>query len=310
MFPVRAVPASARTNDTEEKPMEYVDVKFTDERSLFGSRDLKLNGCVFENGESPLKESRNVKATECLFRYKYPFWYCDGIDLDQVTFFDMARAGVWYTSNFRMSNSMVEAPKNFRRCRGLTLSNVMIPNAQETLWNCEDVTLEHVKACGPYFAMGCRNMKVKDLDLIGNYSFDGVVNMEITDSHLASKDAFWNTDNVTVRNSFVTGEYLGWNSKNLTLIDCTIESLQGMCYIDNLVMKNCRLINTTLAFEYADVQADLHGTIESVFNPKSGTIKADRIRHLVIQKDRINPDLTHIVCDQVEDRLDSPDTLW
>ncbi len=290
--------------------MEYTDVKFTGERSLFGSRDLTLNGCVFEDGESPLKESRNVTASECLFRYKYPFWYCDNISLDQVTFFDLARAGVWYTKNFRMSNSMVEAPKNFRRCKGLTLSNVMIPNAQETLWNCEDVTLEHVKASGPYFAMGCRDVKVKDLDLIGNYSFDGVVNMEITDSHLASKDAFWNTENVTVRNSFVTGEYLGWNSKNLTLIDCTVESLQGMCYIDNLVMKNCRLINTTLAFEYADVQADLRGTIESVFNPKNGTIKADRIRHLVIQKDRINPDLTKIECSDIEETLDSPDTLW
>ena len=41
--------------------------------------------------------------------------------------------------------------------------------------------------------------------------------------------------NVTVYDSFITGEYLGWNAKNLTLINCTIESLQGLCYIDNLV---------------------------------------------------------------------------
>ena len=83
-----------------------------------------------------------------------------------------------------------------------------------------------------------------------------------------------------------------------------------MCYIDNLVMKNCRLINTTLAFEYANVEADIRGTVESVFNPGSGTIKADQIRHLVIQKDRINPDMTRIVCDDIGETLDSPDTLW
>ena len=290
--------------------MEYTDVKFTGERSLFGSRDVTLNGCVFESGESPLKESRNITASECLFRYKYPFWYCDNIHLDRVTFFDLARAGVWYTKRFTMTNSIVEAPKNFRRCRDITLSNVMLSNAQETLWSCENVTLEHVKARGPYFAMNCKNVKVHDLDLIGDYSFDGVVNLEVSDSHLASKDAFWNTENVVVRNSFVTGESLGWNSKNLTLVDCTIESLQGMCYIDNLVMKNCRLINTTLAFEYANVQADIRGTVESVFNPGSGTIKADKIRHLVIQKDRINPDLTRILCDEIGEVLDSPDTLW
>ena len=284
--------------------MEYTDVKFTGERSLFGSRD------VFESGESPLKESRNITASECLFRYKYPFWYCDNIRLDRVTFFDLARAGVWYTTRFSMSNSIVEAPKNFRRCRDITLSNVMLSNAQETLWSCTGVTLEHVKARGPYFAMNCRDVKVTDLDLIGDYSFDGAVNVEVADSHLASKDAFWNTENVTVRNSFITGEYLGWNSKNLTLIDCTVESLQGMCYIDNLVMKNCRLINTTLAFEYAKAEADIRGTVESVFNPGSGTIKADHIRHLVIQKDRIDPGRTKILCDEIGETLDSPDTLW
>ena len=290
--------------------MEYKDTKFTEERALFGTDGVVLNGCVFEEGESPLKESKNIKASECLFRYKYPFWYCDGVDIERVTFFDMARAGVWYTNNFTMKNSIVEAPKNFRRCKNITLDNVMIPNAEETLWSCDGVTLKNVKAHGPYLCMNSKNMKVDGLDLIGNYSFDGVENVEVTNSHLATKDAFWNSNNVTVRDSFVSGEYLGWNSKNLTLINCTIESLQGMCYIDNLVMKNCRLINTTLAFEYCDVDADIHGTIDSVFNPKSGTIRADKINHLVIQKDRIDPQKTKIICDDIVETVDTPDGLW
>lgn len=290
--------------------MEYRDRKFTEERALFGSSDLEINGCVFENGESPVKECHHVTVSESLFRYKYPFWYCDNVDLRLVTFFEMARAGVWYTNHFSMRDSIVEAPKNFRRCSDITLTNVMLPNAHETLWNCSDVTLTRVKANGPYFAMGCRNVKVHDLDLIGDYSFDGVVDLEITDSHLASKDAFWNTENVTVRNTFIAGEYLGWNAKNLTLIDCTIESLQGMCYVDHLVMKNCRLINTTLAFEYSEVEADIRGTVESVFNPKSGSIRADRINHLVIQKDRIHPELTKIECNDIAETTDTPDGLW
>lgn len=286
------------------------DRKFTEERALFGSRDIDLDGCVFEDGESPLKEACNITARECVFRYKYPFWYCKGIELDKVAFFDMARAGVWYTDDFRMKNAIVEAPKNFRRCKDITLCNVLIPHAQETLWNCTDVTLESVRVTGDYFAMGCRNVKASDIDLIGNYSFDGVVNMEISDSHLASKDAFWNSDNVTVKNCFITGEYLGWNSRNLTFIDCTVESLQGMCYIDNLVMKNCRLINTTLAFEYSEVDADVRGCIESVFNPGSGQIRADRIGHLVIQKDAIDPAKTKILCDTIDETTDTPEGLW
>ena len=39
-----------------------------------------------------------------------------------------------------------------------------------------------------------------------------------------------------------------------------------MCYIDNLVMKNCTLINTTLAFEYSNVDVQINGKIDSVIN--------------------------------------------
>ena len=158
--------------------------------------------------------------------------------------------------------------------------------------------------------MNCRDVKVDGLDLIGDYSFDGVVNMEISNSHLASKDAFWNTENVVVRNSFITGEYLGWNGKNLTLEDCTIESLQGLCYVENLKLENCRALNTTLAFEFSTVDADVKGRIDSVTNPAAGRIAADKISHLVIQKDRIDPSLTKIICNDIGETLDSPDTLW
>ena len=113
---------------------------------------------------------------------------------------------------------------------------------------------------------------------------------------MLSKDAFWNTENVTVYESQIFGEYLGLNAKNLTFVNCTIESLQGLCYIDNLVMKNCKLINTTLAFEYSTVDAEITGKIDSVMNPTSGTIRADKIDELILEKDRIDPSKTKIIC--------------
>ena len=208
----------------------------------------------------------------------------------------LGRAGVWYTDNITVKNAVIEAPKNFRRCHGVTLQNVNFPNATETLWNCEDVIMEQVRARGDYFAMNSRNMKLRDFQLVGNYSFDGVKNMEIHNARLLSKDAFWNSENVTVYDSFISGEYLGWNARNLTLINCTVESLQGMCYIDNLVMKNCRLLNTTLAFEYSTVDAEINGKIDSVMNPSGGSIRADYIKELIIEKDKVDPDKTVITC--------------
>lgn len=269
---------------------------FTGERALFMSRDLKIYDSIFDNGESPLKESRDIELYGCMFKWKYPLWYCNNILAKDCTWFEMGRAGVWYSNNVSVENAIVEAPKNFRRCDGLKLRNVNFPNASETLWNCNNVNMENVSARGDYFAMGTNNIKVDGFELVGNYSFDGCTNVEVRNAKMLSKDAFWNCDNVVVYDSFISGEYLGWNAKNLTLINCTIESLQGMCYIGNLVMKNCKLINTTLAFEYSNVDADITSTIDSVLNPSSGTIKADKIKELILEKDKIDPDKTRVIC--------------
>ena len=266
------------------------------ERALYRGKDLKIYDCVFTDGESPLKEAKQLEIYDSLFQWKYPLWYCEDVIAHKCTFYEMARAGIWYTKGIRMTDSIIDAPKNFRRCKGVELCRVNIPHAQETLWTCEDVSLEHVTVDGDYFAMNCQNLKIDDLRLTGNYAFDGVRNMEIRNSRMITKDAFWNTENVTVCDSFVSGEYLGWNSKNLTLINCTIESMQGMCYIDNLVMKNCKLINTTLAFEYSDVEAEITSKIDSVLNPRSGEIRAESIGELILEKDKIDPEKTHIIC--------------
>ena len=269
--------------------------KFTGERALFGSRNLEIADSIFEDGESPLKESADIVLRGSAFKWKYPLWYCRNITTSHCHWFEMARAGVWYSKNIAVEDAIIEAPKNFRRCDGLTLRRVHLPNAAETLWHCRNVELEDVQAKGDYFAMNAESLRISHLSLLGNYSFDGVRNMDISDSGLLSKDAFWNSDGVTARNCYISGEYLGWNARNLTLIDCTIESLQGLCYIDNLVLRNCKLLNTTLAFEYSSVEADICGGVDSVLNPSSGIIRADSIGELILQKDKVDPTKTQII---------------
>lgn len=279
---------------------EYRQAYLIGERALFQGENLRIIDTIFADGESPLKECHDIELYGCMFKWKYPLWYAKNITAKNCTWFEMGRAGVWYTKNIKVEDSAIEAPKNFRRCEDVTLKNVSFPNASETLWHCNGVSMEHINAKGDYFAMNSQNMKISNLTLYGNYSFDGAKNVEIHSSHLLSKDAFWNSENITVYDSFISGEYLGWNAKNLTLINCTIESLQGMCYIDNLVMKNCKLLNTTLAFEYSTVDADIVGKIDSVMNPSGGVIRADSITELIIEKDKVDPQKTKIICKQEE----------
>ncbi|MCI9142639.1 MAG: DUF3737 family protein [Lachnospiraceae bacterium] len=285
--------------------MKEINQQFlTGERAMFQAEDCHISYCTFADGESPLKESSNLEIDNTLFKWKYPLWYCKNVNVKDSTLFDMARAGIWYTDNISITDTIIEAPKTFRRARGIRLHNVDMPNAAETLWNCQDIEMERVMAKGDYFAMNSSNIVARNFDLVGNYSFDGGSNIEIHDSRLLSKDAFWNAENVTVYDSFISGEYLGWNSRNITLINCTIESLQGMCYIDNLVMKNCRLMNTNLAFEYSQADVEIIGNVDSVFNPKGGIIRADRIGELIMDGRKVKIDQTQIVAGEILKKSD------
>ena len=271
--------------------------RLTGERALFHSKDLSIEYSIFADGESPLKESSDISLRQTSFQWKYPLWYCKNIRVEDCDFAEMARAGIWYTDQISVKDTLYEAPKGFRRVNGLTLENVDLPHAEETLWHCKDVAMSNVVAKGDYFAMNCSDIKLDGFRLVGNYCFDGCRNVEVHHAKMLSKDAFWNCDNVTVYDSYICGEYLGWNSKNITFVNCVIESLQGMCYMENLVMKNCKLLNTTLAFEYSNVDADIHGTVDSVFNPSSGTIRADAIKELTLDPLKIDPNKVTIITD-------------
>ncbi len=60
-------------------------------------------------------------------------------------------------------------------------------------------------------------------------------------------------------------------------------------------MKNCKLLNTTLAFEYSTVDAEITGKIDSVMNPSSGVIRADSIDELIVEADKVDPSKTKII---------------
>lgn len=268
--------------------------KFEGERALFFAKDLKIYDSVFENGESPLKESRNIEIYSSAFRWKYPLWYSSDVKMFDSVLEPTARSGIWYTDNIEIENSVIDAPKTFRRSCGIVLKGVKLNEAAETMWSCRDITLKDVYVRGDYFAMNCENGVAHNLTIDGNYAFDGAKNIEIHDSVLNSKDAFWNSENVTVYNSVIDGEYLGWNSKNVRLVNCKIRSNQGMCYMDGLVLEDCVLDQTDLAFEYSTVDAAVRSHIDSVKNVSAGRIRAKSIGEIIMEEDRVDVSKTVI----------------
>lgn len=275
---------------------------FTGERALYDTHDAQILDSTFDDGESPLKESSDLKISHSIFKWKYPLWYCDNVEVENSTLLETARSGIWYTNNIRMINCHISAPKTFRRGSNITLINCNMPNALETMWNCKNIKLENVNATGDYFGLNADGVEINHFNLIGNYAFDGGKNIVIRNAKMDSKDSFWNCENVEVYDSIIVGEYLGWNSKNLKFVNCTIDSHQGMCYIKNIKMENCRLLNTDLCFEFCeDIDATICSEIDSVKNPYSGHIKAKKIKELIMDEKYIDPKKTIIeVCEEDE----------
>ena len=269
--------------------------EFTGERALFCSSDLKIENARFFDGESPLKESHGIDLSSCSFEWKYPLWYCKDVRVKNSALLTTARSGIWYTHGIEMRDCVIEAPKTFRRSLDILLERVELSNAEETMWNCQGVTLRDVTVKGDYFGFGTSDVVAENLSVDGNYLFDGGKNITVKNSRLISKDAFWNCENVVVENCLIVGEYLGWNSKNVTFIGCTIESNQGMCYMDNVTLRDCKLVNTDLCFEYCTVDAEIASHIDSVKNPISGRIVADSIGEIIHEPSRVDISKTEIV---------------
>ena len=265
--------------------MEKYKGTYTGERALYDIHNAEIVDSIFENGESPLKECSNLSLRNVEFRWKYPLWYGEDIKCVRCTFLEMSRSGIWYTQNIEIVDSVIHAPKLFRRCKKVKLINCQMDNALETFWGTEDIDLVNIYAKGDYFCLNTSNVKVDHLTLDGNYAFDGAKNIEISNSTLMSKDSFWNTENVVVRNSKIVGEYLGWNSKNLTFINCEISSHQGFCYIKGLKLINCRIYDTDLCFEFCeDLDVEVTTYVDSIKNPLSGVIKVKDVGTLILDE--------------------------
>ena len=262
------------------------NMEFGGERPLFGSNDLLLKNVTAHAGESALKCCSNIEAIDCRFEGKYPFWHVDGFVVRNCLFTEGARAALWYSRDLVMTGTRVDAPKMFREMERLSLSDVCIPDAAETLWHCKDITLRDVEvANADYLFMHCSDIDIDRYRQQGNYSFQYCRNVTIRNAVIDSKDAFWNTDNVTVIDSTLTGEYLGWHSRGLKLVRCRISGTQPLCYAEDLILEDCVFdTDCDLAFEDSTLHAHIISPVTSIKNPRSGRIEAPSVGEIILDE--------------------------
>lgn len=256
---------------------------FDEERALYNLKDAEVSECTFAgpaDGESVLKECRNVVVKNSNFSLRYPLWHAHQFQAQEVEMDELTRAAIWYASEGSLTGCKLNGIKCLRECQNIRMERCKV-HSPEFGWRCSNVTLQDCDMESEYFLFECHEVKIDCLNMKGKYSFQYVENMTITNSYLDTKDAFWHGKNITVKDSVLKGEYLAWFSEGLTLINCKIIGTQPFCYCKNLRLINCIMENTDLAFEYSEVEADIIGSVMSVKNPKSGTITADKFGEII-----------------------------
>lgn len=254
-----------------------------EERALYNICDCQIDNCVFAgvaDGESALKECRNISVKNCSFSLRYPLWHAQNYTVEDCTMDERARAAVWYGQNGKIKNCTLNGIKVFRECLSTEIEKCSI-SSPEAMWHCNGINILNCNINSEYLLLGSRNIKISGSALNGKYPLQYTENVTLENCEITAKDSLWHAKNVVAKNCVLRGEYLAWYSENVTLIDCLVDGTQPLCYCKKLKLINCRTENCDRAFELSEVDADIKGEIVSVRSPLSGVITCDGVGEII-----------------------------
>lgn len=266
----------------------YENKSFGEERALYGADGLLLVGCSFdgeEDGESALKEGKNIVCDGVFFNLRYPLWHDTDVRIVNSEMTELCRAALWYSDNIDIRGSKLHGIKALRECRDIRITDCDVKSV-EFGWFSHNIDIENSSFGGEYFMLRATGLNMKNSSLVGKYSFQYIENSVFENCNFDTKDAFWHAKNIVVRNSVVKGEYLAWYSENITFENCTIIGTQPLCYCKGLKLINCKMIDCDLSFERSEVEADVVGHITSVKNVYGGYVRAESIGEIICDDER------------------------
>ena len=264
-----------------------------EERALYGLDGIQIDSCKFDgpaDGESALKESKNIEVTDSYFNLRYPFWHNDNVLLQNSELTELCRAAFWYSNDIKISKTKMHGIKAVRECKNIEIENCDIVSP-EFGWRDDNVTMKNSKADAEYFMFESKNLNFDNVYMTGKYSFQYIEDSVFTNCNFDTKDAFWHAKNLVVKDSVIKGEYLAWYCENVTFENCTLEGTQPLCYCKNLKLINCKMINTDFSFEKSEVEATVTTDVDSIKNPLSGTIKVPAVKEIIMDDPDANGEI-------------------
>lgn len=260
-----------------------IDQRFDEERALYGSKDISVEKCSFDgpaDGESAFKECENVRVRDSFFNLRYPFWHDHGLKIADSEMTQLCRAALWYSDHIDISGTKLHGIKALRECSHVTMNGCDVISP-EFGWSVHDIIMEDCTAESEYFMMRSTKLHFKNVKMKGKYSFQYIEDSVFENCRFDTKDAFWHAKNIVVRDSVIKGEYLAWYCENVTFENCRIIGTQPLCYCKGLKLINCEMVDTDLAFERSEVEADITTPVISIKNPLSGHITVPAVDEII-----------------------------
>ena len=147
---------------------------FDEERALYNLVDTEVVDCTFAgpaDGESALKECRNIAVKNCAFSLRYPLWHVKGFLVENSSFDERARAAVWYGENGAFKNCTCNGIKILRECQHILMEGCE-SISPEFGWKCADVTMRDSKVTAEYIFFDSRDITLENFELKGKYQLD------------------------------------------------------------------------------------------------------------------------------------------
>ncbi|MCR5215768.1 MAG: DUF3737 family protein [Lachnospiraceae bacterium] len=266
------------------EPIRITNQQMDEERALYGRENIVVEQCQFDgpaDGESALKECRNVEVKEIYFNLRYPCWHDVDLTIQNSEMTGNCRAALWYSSKIAIENTKLHGIKALRECDEVTMKNCDVISP-EFGWSVRGIDMEDTKVESEYFMMRSSDLRFNHVNLQGKYSFQYVEDATITNCNFNTKDAFWHAKHVTIKDSTIRGEYLAWYCEDVTFENCTIIGTQPFCYCKNLRLVNCQMLEADFAFEKSEVEATITTPVISIKNPAKGTIKVPSVQELIM----------------------------
>ncbi len=260
---------------------------FDEERALYGSVDLHAKNCTFDgpaDGESALKECKNVDVTNCYFNLRYPFWHDTNLKIRNCELTEGCRAALWYSNQIEIHDTKMHGIKALRECSDIKVVGCEV-KSPEFCWFVHNVEMKDTSVEGEYFMLRSDKLNFSNVTLKGKYSFQYIEDSVFENCNFDTKDAFWHAKNVVVRNSVIKGEYLAWYCENVTFENCKIIGTQPLCYCKGLKLIDCEMIDTDLSFEKSEVEATVIAPIMSIKNPLSGCITVPAAGEVIMDEE-------------------------